>query len=258
MIRIGTLVIVVLIFTFSCKSSKTSSTNITHLSAKKVIKKHYAAGFDKNNLKANLTIKYKGNAGLPNLNASLRMIKDSVIWISVTKFGIPVAKIIIDKNEVKYYEKLSKTYFIGNFDLISHWLGIEFDFNQIQNLFLGESLLNLNEKKYEIQIHENLYSLNPKDNSFLFDIFFWINPTNFKLEKEEIIDAEKEQTLKITYSGYEKMENTFFPKGFIIDVTDKKNKTIVDINYRNVIFDTALSFPFKIPNGYNELNINDN
>ena len=256
--RIGTLFIIALISLSSCKSSKTSDTDIVNLSAKKVIKKNYAARFNKTNIKANLTLKYKGSAGLPNLNASLRMVKDSIIWISVTKFGIPFAKIIIDQNEVKFYEKLSRTYFIGNFDLISHWLGIEFDFNQIQNLFLGEPLLNLTQEKYEIQIQDNLYALNPKNNPFPFDVFFWINPMNFKLEKEELKDPNKEQKLLVTYKGYHEVNNNLFPKGFTINAIDKKNRTIVDINYRNVTFDTPLRFPFKIPNGYKELNFNDN
>ncbi len=255
--RISTLFIIALISLYSCKSSKTSDTDIVNLSAKKVIKRNYEARFNKTNIKANLTLKYKGSAGLPNLNASLRMVKDSIIWLSVTKFGIPFAKIIIDKNEVKYYEKLSRTYFIGNFDLISHWLGVDFDFNQIQNLFLGESILNLKEKKYEIQIKENLYALNPKNNPFPFEILFWINPMNFKLEKEELKDPKKEQKLLVTYKGYNEINDHLFPKGFTIHATDKKNRTIVDINYRNVTFDTPLRFPFKIPNGYEELNFND-
>lgn len=253
MLRKSILFIILLTILTSCKSSKVSNTNIANLSAKKVIKKHYAVGFDKNNLKANLTLKYKGTADLPSLNASLRIAKDSVIWLSVSKFGIPVAKIIITPNEVKFYEKLSKKYFIGDFKLISHWLGVEFDFNQIQNLFFGEALLNLNEEKYQIVIQENLYVLNQKNNNIPYDMFFWINPETFKLEKEEIINPKNEQNLTILYKDFDKINESLFPKGFTIYAVNKNSKTIIDINYRNVTFNTPLRFPFKIPNGYREI-----
>ena len=249
--------IVIIILITSCKGSKVSNTNIANLSAKKVIKKHATTRFNQNSIKANLTLKYNGKADLPNLNASLRIAKDSIIWLSVSKFGFPLAKLIITQNEVKYYEKLSKTYFIGDFELIQNWLGVDFDFNQIQNLFIGEALLNLDNDKYQIDIQENFYALTPKNNKYPFDIFFWINPKTFKLEKEKITNPEKEQVLTILYKDFNKINESLFPKGFIISAVDKKEKTIIDINYRSVIFNTHLNFPFKIPNGYREIRYND-
>ncbi|MCF6296709.1 MAG: DUF4292 domain-containing protein [Flavobacteriaceae bacterium] len=257
MFKKGFFIVIFLIFITSCKSSKISNTGIANFSAKKVIKKHYAVAFDKNSIKADLMLKYKGKADIPKLNASLRIVKDSIIWISVSKFGFPLAKLMITQNEVKYYEKLSKTYFIGDFELIQNWLGVEFDFNQIQNLFLGEALLDLNNGKYQIDIQENLYTLKHINNSYPFDILFWVNPKTFKLKKEKITDSKKEQVLTILYKDFEKINESLFPKGFTISAIDKKDKTIIDINYRNIIFNTALRFPFKVPNGYKEIKFND-
>lgn len=257
MTRIGILLIILLSLVSSCKSSKVSGTNIANLSAKKVIKKHYAAGLDKESLKANLTIKYKGKANLPNMNASIRIDKDSIIWISISKFGIPLAKVMITRNRVQFYEKLSKTYFIGGFDLISHWLGVALDFDQIQNLFYADALINLNKEKYQVQIQENLYVLNQKNDDLPVEFFFWIDPQTFKLNKEEISNTKKNQILTVSYKDFNKINESLFPKGFVIHAIDKKNKTIIDLNYRNVTFNTSLRFPFKIPNGYREIELND-
>ena len=228
---------------------------VTSLSAKKLIKKNDAVKFDKSSIKASLTIKYSGKAELPNLKASLRILKDSVIWMSVSKFGIPLAKVIITNDQIQFYEKLSKTYFIGDFKLIEDWIGVELDFNKVQNLFIGEALLNLNRDKYEIDIQENLYILKPKKENTLFEILFWIDPNNYKLVKEELKNPENDQSLTIVYKDFMAVDNSLFPKGFYIRAYDEDMLTKIDINYRNIIFNAPLRFPFKIPNGYKELQL---
>lgn len=255
MIKRSVIFIVFLVLTISCKSSKTSSATITSLSAKKIIKRNNEVKFDKESLKANLSIKYSGKAELPNLKASLRIVKDSIIWISVSKFSIPLAKVIITQNQVQFYEKLSKTYFIGDFKLIREWIGVELDFSKVQNLFLGEPLLNLNKDKYEVDIQENEYILEPKKENPIYDILFWIDPGNFKLSREELKNPNKEQSLSIEYKDYINLENSLFPKGFLVRADDGENETKIEINYRNVVFNTTLRFPFKIPNGYKEIEL---
>jgi len=229
---------------------------IINLSAKKLIKKNSEFQFDKRSIKASLSLKYSGKAELPNLKASLRIVKDSIIWISVSKFSIPLAKVIITKDQIQFYEKLSKTYFIGDFKLIEEWIGVELDFIKVQNLFIGEPLLNLSRDKYEIDIQENQYVLKPKKENPIYDILFWIDPSNFKLSREELKNPNKNQSLSIVYKDYTYLDNLFFPKGFLIIANDEKNETKIEINYRNVLFNTKLNFPFKIPNGYNQIELN--
>lgn len=226
---------------------------ITNLPAKKLIKKNDEVKFNESSIKASLNIKYSGKAELPNLKASLRIVKDSVIWISISKFGIPLAKVMITQDQIQFYEKLSKTFFIGDFKLIKDWIGVELDFNKVQNLFIGEALLNLNRDKYEIDIQENVYTLRPKKENSIFEILFWIDPYNYKLAKEELRNPKNDQTLSIVYKDYINIDESLFPKGFYIRANDGEMVTKIDINYRNIIFNTPLRFPFKIPNGYKEI-----
>lgn len=239
----------------SCKTTKNTTGNIAHLSAKKIIKKNDKAGFNRSSIKASLSIKYKGKTNLPSMNGSMRMVKDSVIWISLSKLGFPVAKLMITPKEVKFYEKVSKTYFSGNYKIISALLGSEFDFEMVQNVFLGEPLFLLKNEKYKVSIRENSYELVPKSENPLLDLFFLIDPVTFKLAKEEFNFVEKGQNLTILYKDFNKIDESLFPKGFVIKATDKNNKTIIDVNYRNVIFDGEMRFPFKIPNEYKLIKI---
>ncbi len=255
MFKNSVIIIFFLLLITSCKSTKNTTGKISHLSAKNIIRKNDKVSFDRSSIKASLSIRYKGKKDLPSLNGSMRMIKDSIIWISFSKLGFPVAKLMITPKEVKFYEKVSKTYFSGNYKIISDLLGSEFDFEMVQNVFLGEPLFHLKNEKYKASIRENSYELVPKSENPLLDLFFLIDPVTFKLAKEEFNFVEKGQNLTILYKDFNKIDESLFPKGFIIKAADKKNQTIIDVNYRSVIFDKAMGFPFKIPNGYKLIKI---
>ena len=237
----------------SCKSTKVSNKRINDLSGKTIVKKNKEASLDQLVIKASLFIKYRGKADMPNINASLRMIKDSIIWLSFSKLGFPIAKLKVTPDEVMFYEKIGKTYFEGDFELISGWLGTDFDFLKIQNLFLGEALLHLEDQKYQVNIVENYYELLPKKKNEMYDILYWIDPFNFKIMKEEVRAAEKNQKLTILYKDFDKINESLFPKGFLITASGDLQTTIIDVSYKNVQFNAPLKFPFEIPSGYRNI-----
>jgi len=116
---------------FSCKSAKVDDSEISYLPARALVKKNKQASFSRDRIKATMAIKYRGSQELPNISASMRMVKDSIIWINFSKLGFPIAKLRITKKKVEFYEKISKTSFQGNFELISQWLGTDFDFMKV-------------------------------------------------------------------------------------------------------------------------------
>lgn len=242
----------------SCKTKKTTTSSaVKALSSKKVIKNHYANTFSKNTVNARLKAKYKDKKNSQTITVKLRMEKDKAIWMSGTVLGIPLAKVLITPTRVSYYEKLNKTYFDGDFSLLSDFLGTEVDFEKVQNLLVGEAILNLKEKRYSAEVHENAYLLEPKRQEKLFDIFFWLNPSNFKVHKQQVSQAVEQKKLTVAYSEYQSVSNEIFPKKINIIAIDKGERTLLDLEYRSLEFDKKVKFPFKIPSGYKEITLDD-
>lgn len=239
----------------SCKSTKVDEGTVGYLPARTVVKKNKQAAFSNERVKASLSIKYRGEQEMLNISASMRMVKDSIIWLSFSKLGFPIAKLRITETEVEFYEKVSKTSFKGDFKLISDWLGTDFDFVKVQNLFLGESLLNLEKQKYVATVVQNNYELQPKKRNPMYDILFWIDPNNFKITKEELQDSKRDQNLSILYKDFAKINESLFPKGFMITAVGQNKKTTIDVNYKNVQFDVPLKFPFQMPVGYRNIEL---
>lgn len=242
----------------SCKAKKVEDgATALAMSSKEIIKNHCKNKFDKKTISARLKAVYRDQNNLQTITIKLRLEKDEVIWMSGTILGIPMAKILITPTNVQFYEKLNKTYFEGDFTLLSDFLGTDVNFEIIQNLLIGESILDLNEKKFTASVHGNTYLLTPKKQEDLFDILFWINPTNFKMKKQEVRQQEDQKRLTIDYAEYQKIKEVVFPKTINIIAVEKETRTFIDLEYKSVEFDKRLSFPFKIPQGYQKIYLNE-
>ncbi len=248
------LLLIILTIT-SCKTHKNvvSSGNVEMISTKKIIKNHYDNFFNQNTLSAKLVTKYKGVKTSLSFNIKLRLEKDKTIWMSATKLGFPVAKIIITPNEVRYYEKLKKTYFEGDFSLLSKWMGVDLDFDKVQNLFLGQTIMNLKKGRYNSEIKNEYYQINPKKNSDLFSFLFLLNPDNFKLNKVEFKKPEEKQLFQVSYPKYKEIKGEEFPEKIHITAIDNTERTTINIDYKSIEFNKKLTFPFSIPSGYKEI-----
>lgn len=241
----------------SCKSKKslTDMDSIEDISTKKIISNHYNNNFNQKTVNANLNAKYSDNKMSTSVNIKLRIAMDKTIWMSATKLGFPLAKVKITPNRVSYYEKLSGTYYDGDFDLLSEWLGAELDYEKVQNILLGQAVLNLKKEKYDSKIDNKLYQLSPIKENELFGILFFMNPDNFKLNRQEITNTEKQQMLSVSYAKYKDIKGEQFPENINIRATDHNNLTMINIEYKSVEFNEELTFPFEIPSGYKKISL---
>jgi len=247
-------VLLIIISFTSCKSKKHTLNNKENMLLTKVLNSYNNNSFKNKTVKASLKIKYKGEKKIPQLNASLRVEKDKVIWISLSKF-ISVGKLKITPNKVQFYNNLDNTYFDGDFTLLSNVLGVDVDFKQIQNILLGEAIYNLNTTDFNINDDGNDFVFTPKENDERFNIFFWLNRLNFKAYKQEIRQNNDEKLLSVQFTEFETIQNHNFPKHLYILAKDKSKTNTIDIDYKSVKFDLDLKFPFSIPQGYTEIKL---
>jgi hypothetical protein len=249
-------ILILSLFMSSCKTKKvTTNTAVKAMSTKKIINNHYSNSFSKNTINARLKAKYKDKKNSQTITVKLRMEKDKAIWMSGTILGIPLAKVLITPERVSYYEKINKTYFDGDFSLLSKFLGTEVDFEKVQNLLIGQTILNLKDKRYSTSVDETTYILEPKKQDKLFDILFWLNPTTFKTYRQEVNQPIEQKRLVVTYTEYQNVSNEVFPKKMNIVAIEKGNKTQLDLEYISLEFNKKVSFPFKIPSGYKEITL---
>ncbi|MEE9406799.1 MAG: DUF4292 domain-containing protein [Polaribacter sp.] len=224
------------------------------MSAKKVARKHVSENFDKKTVEAKLKVNFNNGKTKQSISVSMKIIKDEVIWLKGTKF-ISIFKAKITPTKVSYYSPYAKNYFEGDFSMIEKLLGVEINFEQLQNLFLGQALQNVKEEKQEVHIKDNSYILSPEKQANLFDIFFAVNPSHFKLDKQSIVNSIKNQRLDIIYPSYRLVDDVVFPSEINIKAKQANKFTNIDFTFKTVEFNTDFDVSFTIPNGYKKLNL---
>ena len=130
---------VLLLFFTSCGTNKRvidANAIAEKMSARKVARKHVAANFDKKTIAAKVKVKFDNGKTKENVSLTLRIVKDEIIWLKVTKF-ITILKVKITPASVQYYSPFFKNYYEGDFSSLAQLFGTEINFQQLQNILLG-------------------------------------------------------------------------------------------------------------------------
>lgn len=248
------LLLVVLLFN-SCKIKKPVTNTagvLKEMTARRVVKKHIAADFAKKNVAAKFKVNYRDRKIKQSISVHLKIVKNEVIWLKGTKF-INVFKAKITPEKVRFYSPLEKTYFEGDFSMLKKLLGIDINFEQLQNLLLGQALFDLKRNKQQVLLFENNYILSPKVQSNFFEALFAVNAKNFKLDRQTIVNTKKLQRLDVNYPSYILVEEEMFPQEIKINIKRGKENTTVDFILKTIEFNTKMNTSFSIPQGYKRI-----
>lgn len=239
----------------SCGGAK-KITDIESASAKEVISAHKAAAPDFKTLAARVQLVYETDEKLQSITVSLRMEKDKNIWIKASVLGITIAKVLITPTSVSYYETIGNTYFEGDFALLGEWIGTPINFQQAQSLLVGQSIFTLNPSEYSAVVFQNKFKIQPKQQPQNFIHSLFLNPENFKISSETLSQPNDDRLLSIRYGDYQKIGGQYFPSTVLIDTSEKGSKTTIEMNYKKIDINADVSFPFEIPQGYEEIQLN--
>lgn len=200
---------------------------------------------------AKVKVDYQNNKGnQPNITAYVRILKDSLIWVSgyATVFNIEAFRVLINRDSVFLLDKINKQVQYRSIDYLQEVTAIPFDFNTLQNLlvgnpvFLDDSVISYKETESKIllatigQYFKNLLTIE-KDNHHL---------THSKLDD---VNVNRNRTADITYSNFETNNNITFSTYREITVSEK-NKLDIQLNYKQWEFNKDLSIIFNIPKNY--------
>ena len=246
----GTGMMVLLAVLTGCGSANVlSDGNIDkRLTVKTVIRNHISGAAHFRTLNGRLGIDYSDGENSQSVTVNLRMKRDEVIWLSAP---LGVIKVYITPKRVSFYNKLQNEYFDGDFSYVSHLLGSDIDFEKLQNLLLGQAVIDLRDQKYELGFNESAYELKPSASLDLYKLFFEVEPRNFKLASQQLSQPQAQRLMEVRYSSYQNVQGQIVPDQVHIAAIDKNERITIGIDYKQVELNRDLSFPYKIPKGFN-------
>lgn len=182
----------------------------------------------------------------------LRMQSQEKIWMSASMI-IPIAKLLITKQGVSFYEKFQKNYFEGDFKLINAPFNTAFSYNDIENLLLGKPFLDPTVGRWKQISNPQYYILISQSTKGGLQPTLFFDPTTFLLKEQRFLIPGSLQTLTIKYTNHQRMEGEYIPQQIEISLVGGENTQSVTLEFTRTDLPNMLYFPFEIPDGYNQI-----
>lgn len=211
----------------------------------KAVNDHYAINKDFSTLQINADVDFLNNSLEQSFSADIRIQKGETILISLKKFGITGAKVLITPDRVSYYESLTGTHYDGNFSFLSDFLGTDLNYNKVENLLIGTSIFDLAEEELTTKVEDGVYKLYKEDDKL--SLIFVLD--GLARMKQEVINQKgSTDKLVIDYLTYQTENQIVLPKDLLIRAM-QKHDTNLKVQYKKVNVNPNISFPYNIPNG---------
>ena len=198
---------------------------------------------------AKINVDYQGTDGKKyDVNANLRMYKDSAIWISITAiFGIEGLRAYITRDSVKILNKQDKVYSARSLAYLQEVTALPLDLHSLQDILIGNPVF----------VDSTIKSYSKTGNTIsLLSIGTWfknlLTLNEFaKIENSKLDDLDKNRsrTCNLSYSDYENKKGVNFSTKRRITVAEKSNLDI-KLDFKSYDFNETLSFPFSVPKNY--------
>lgn len=189
-----------------------------------------------------------GKKAYRDLNVTLRMKKDSVIWISVNALlGIEAVRAMITPDTVVLANKIEGTVQYRTFEYLKEVTKLPVDFRILQDLIIGNKVfLDSNIVAYgEGEKYVSMTMLGE-----FFKNFSQFEPTDLTLIRSKLddVDVTRSRSADLSYQDYTEVNGgQKFAQKRRISVSDK-NKLDIDIDFKQVQFDIPLTYPFSVKN----------
>lgn len=191
---------------------------------------------------------------IDNANVTIRVRKDSVIWVSISKLGIEAVRGLITRDSVRIMDKLHRIYSVYDFPTLSKQFNFDMNFDLLQALVVGNLPLPKRPAQ-KIKNERDYLLLRQSEGKVLVENY--IGEQDRKLKKLMLTEQPTNNTLRLDYEDFTSLNNFLFPYTSLVTL-DYKSKTdgqfyqtLLRIKHNKVeMVDKNPGFPFTIPANY--------
>lgn len=240
-----------LIIWSGCKSTKTlprgeyQKRSLEEL--KQAIENH---NVDYKTLAASAKINIQSSVESGQGKTNIRILKDSLIWMNIKKFGFEVARILINPDSIFIVYRFEKVYEKGSLDDLSRGIGLDVNFEKLQTFFVGNSL-EPDSENIDYEYKDGLYSVHSQNDQYL--LSYLIGAKTLHIHQFDIID-EQDRKVSLQYSDYKQLENSKdFSYFRVYNAPLYETEAKLEIDISSLEFNKTFDIKFEIPDHYEEL-----
>ena len=250
------IVLLVLISAFTALSCKK---NPVVSQPQAVIVKNTAIDFHPNAidfiyLSTKTKIEYTDGANNDQFALSMRVRKDSVIWLSIGKSGVEGVRGLLRPDSVFVLDKLKNDSYSYDVTYLQNLIQSDLSYSNIQNLLVGDLVFPY-ETTDVVTKNETHFVLNQKKENLLIESYIRLD--NMKVEKATIVDDHTHSQTVVAFSNFIYADSILVPAVCAVDVSFVNNNKQIEkkivLTHSKIEFPTKpLNFPFNVPKKFNE------
>lgn len=221
--------------------------------------------------------------GNKSFKAQIRSVTDSAAWVSVVPaLGIEVARIVITADSLKFMDRVSDQYFIGDTASAKKKFGLQPSLTLLQQALLGKAIgldptekyrsdredghyvLTSKEKRRFIRAAEDISPADTLDGKDMNErrlertlrraeekeavvLRYWINPEDFQVTRVQITDLAMDQSADVHYEERSTASNANLPTRIRITLTEPGRVASGTLDISRIDLEGPVHMTFKIP-----------
>ena len=222
--------------------------------------------------RGNVTILFPFNDDEQTIDINLRLKKDSLIWLNLSKFKKKIARGSIGRDSIKFTAEMpEKVVCFGPLEKLKDTLGSFFVTNShqiIEEVLTGGAFINLINENLNASYEDEQVSLswqsnkkfNKKNGTSNTTYKAWFNSSNYKCNKLNLSSSisSTEIELIVIYSDWLEMGDNSIPQNIKISFSISEYTYSIEIKYKSIKFDIPQKFPaIKFDEKYKPILINE-
>lgn len=197
---------------------------------------------------------FKGQADLLDFNKNSRIgfsyridvARDSLMLVSLSKFGVPAATLLLTRDTVFIRLPLSKTAAYCDYAVVRQLVQLDLDYASAQALLLGEP-----------QVQEPVEFLPASGRHIALKgrrgpqpVYWNLNGATYRLEKMQLEDPNLGAKSEIIYGDFKKVEGQPVAHTLVVDATETQLLRI-ELHHSAIAIDKEkVNFKFRVPDTY--------
>lgn len=290
--QVSKLPIVLLLFLILWFSSCRTAREIPMADAKpistgKLLKKVEQNAFDYNYLAIKrISCQFVNNKKSTNFKVSLKAQKDKKILVAISKVNIPVGRVLLTPDSVKYVNYIERNYFVDDYSYLSKFLNIDLDFATIQSILSNNAFSYRNDAKnrdfktFDSFIEAGMYVLQSEKSKKMFKLEekqktgkierrmkrldddalilqkMYFNPSNFALTRLVVDDKTNKRVMNMIFEDFVRVQNKDYPGKIDMSFNSAQSKVSLKMKMSGFSTDKINSIGLNIPKKYEQLRMN--
>lgn len=215
-------------------------------------------------------ITYIAGGSETGLDGMIRIRKDSIIWISIRKFGLEAARVMLSQDSVWVMDRINSQYFTGDYLFFSKQYKLEVDYNLIESLLLANPLSDwsgdvvsegCDDKVCKIS-YPGRYRVNQgnkgsmPEGSAVTDQQVTFMKESGRLLSNTISIRGENRKLVSEYRTWKNLQQQLFPVKTELTVDNQGTLLVLKLDADSYKMNEPDTYPFKIPGMYKPMVIN--